>query len=74
MAQVTIYLPDHVAEDVRQRAMQANKSLSAFVSELISQHTGAERWPLGLLDVLREGSGDLREPPDPPPEDIEPLT
>jgi hypothetical protein len=72
MPQVTIYLADQVAKQARKRAKKDKRSLSSWVSDLIKRETG-EQWPSALIDVLESGSGDLVEPDDPPPEDIEPI-
>ena len=74
MAQVTIYLPDELIEEARERAKNAERSLSAWVGELIRRETTARDWPKSLVDLLTHGGGDLVEPDDPPPEDIEALT
>lgn len=73
MAQLTIYLPDAVVTATKKRARRANKSVSAWIAELIERETGARRWPKALLDVLTTGRGDIEEPADLPLEDIEPL-
>lgn len=70
MAQVTVYLPADVLESARRCADQENRSLSAWVSGLIREATATE-WPGSLVDVLHYGSGDLVEPDDPPPEDVD---
>jgi len=73
MAQVTIYLADEVAAASKRHARKANKSVSAWIADLIERETGARTWPRALLDVLGQGGSDLREPDDPPPDEIEPL-
>ena len=70
MAQVTVYLPEDVLEAARRRAREQQRSLSAWVSELIRRDSATE-WPDSLKDLLRHGSADLVEPDDPPPEDVE---
>ena len=70
MAQITIYLPVDVLEAARKCAGQENRSLSAWVSTLIREATATE-WPEGLVNLLHHGSGDLVEPADPPPEDVD---
>ena len=70
MAQVTIYLPADVLEAARKGARRENRSLSAWVSTLIREATATE-WPEGLVNLLHNGSGDLVEPDDPPPEDVD---
>lgn len=73
MAQVTIYLPEAVAAATRKRARRANKSVSAWIAELIERETGMRTWPKALLDVLSSGGGGIVEPEDPPPEDVDPV-
>jgi hypothetical protein len=72
MAQVTVYVPDDVLDAARRHAKGQGRSLSAWVSGLIRQETATE-WPKGLVDLLRHGSGDLVEPDDQPPEEVEPF-
>ena len=74
MAQVTIYLPDELIEQARQKARGAERSLSSWVAELVRRETSALEWPKSLVDLLTHGGGDLVEPDDPPPEDIEAIT
>ena len=71
MAQVTIYLPDNLIQEARQRAKNKERSLSAWVAELVRRETTAQAWPKSLVDLLNHGGGSLVEPDDPPPEDIE---
>lgn len=70
MAQVTVYLPAEVLEAARKQAGQQHRSLSAWISALIRRESLTE-WPRSLVDLLRHGRGDLVEPEDPPPEDVE---
>ena len=70
MAQVTIYLPTDVLEAARKCAGQERRSLSAWVSTLIRESTATE-WPESLVNLLHHGSGDLVEPDDPPPKDVD---
>ncbi|MDD9982175.1 MAG: hypothetical protein OXU81_12595 [Gammaproteobacteria bacterium] len=70
MAQVTIYFPADVLEAARKCAGQEHRSLSAWVSTLIREATAME-WPEGLVNLIHHGSGDLVEPDDPPPEDVD---
>ena len=72
MAQITVYVPADVLAAARRRAKEQDRSLSAWVSGLISQETTAD-WPKGLVDLLHHGGGDLVEPDDQPPEDVEPF-
>ena len=70
MAQVTIYLPGDILSVARKCASEDNQSLSAWVSTLIRVATATE-WPRSLVDLLHHGTGDIVEPDDPPPEDVD---
>ena len=70
MAQVTVYLPTDVLDAARKCAGQENRSLSVWVSGLIREATATE-WLGSLVDLLHHGGGDLIEPDDPPPEDVD---
>ena len=70
MAQVTVYLPADALETARKLAGEQNRSLSAWISGLIRRESVTE-WPQSLVDQLRHGRGDLVEPDDPPPEEVE---
>jgi hypothetical protein len=71
MAQVTIYLPDEVARDVRARAKRAGKSLSAYITELArgrAQAKGGEgEWPQEFWRLFGSWEGPFPLPDDPPP-------
>lgn len=69
MAQVIVYLPEDVLAVARKCAKHERKSLSAWVSARIREATLAE-WSEGLVDLLRHGTGDIVEPDDPPPRDL----
>ena len=69
MAQVTVYLPDDVLAVARKCAENEHSSLSAWVSGRIREATLTE-WPASLVDLLRHGSGDIIEPDDRPPGDL----
>lgn len=73
MAQITIYLPDHMAAKARQMAKEANKSLSSYLGEILMRESSSKQWPKDLLDLLDKGGGELEEPDDPPPEHVEKL-
>jgi hypothetical protein len=73
VAQVTIYLPDDVAEEVRRRAHDAHKSLSTFLVEIVEAYTRPPSWPDALVQLLTTGEGTLVEPDDPLPDDEEPI-
>ena len=73
MAQVTVYLPADVLELARNCANEQHLSLSAWVNCLIRDATVTE-WPRKFLDVVECGGGDLEEPDDPLPEQVETLS
>ncbi|MCY4453664.1 MAG: hypothetical protein OXC01_17110 [Immundisolibacterales bacterium] len=70
MAQVTIYLSDSVLAAARKCAQEERRSLSAWVSALIRDATATE-WPESLVELLHHGGGDIAEPDDPPPGDLD---
>ena len=70
MAQVTVYLPDDVLAAARKCAENERRSLSAWVGARIREATASE-WPETLVDLLHHGAGDIEEPDDPPPEDLD---
>jgi hypothetical protein len=73
VAQVTIYLPDPVAAEVRRQAKRANRPVSTFIAEVVAEHTRPSGWPRWFVALLSKGEADLVEPDDPPPEDVEPI-
>ena len=72
MPPVTIYLPADLIDAARRQAGKRHRSLSAWVTALVREATATE-WPRGFVEILRRGSGDLVEPDDPPPEDVQTL-
>lgn len=71
MAQLTIYLPEDLIQEARKRASKEEQSVSAWIAELVRRETTGKAWPKSFVDLLTHGGGDLVEPDDPPPEDIE---
>ena len=71
MAQVTIYLSDEILSEARRMAKRQRKSLSAFLSEILARETAHNQWPQSFVDLLNQGGGDLTEPEDPPPEEVD---
>ena len=70
MAQVTIYLPDALAERVRNRAKRLHMSTSAYLAELAAQDARPARWPRGFAALYGSWKGTFTEPEDPPPEEL----
>lgn len=58
-------------KEARERARNEERSLSAWIAELVRRETTGKVWPKSFVDLLNHGGGDLVEPDDPPPEDIE---
>jgi hypothetical protein len=74
VAQVTIYLPDEIADRIKREARRVHKSLSAYVTELATRKLEpASKWPAGFARLYGSCKGELTEPEDLPPEDREPL-
>ncbi|MHB2018387.1 MAG: ribbon-helix-helix protein, CopG family [Candidatus Xenobia bacterium] len=70
MAQMTIYLPDDVAEQVRQHAQRARMSVSAWIAELARREIRPHQWPVEFLEVIGTWEGAFPVPDDPPPEGV----
>jgi hypothetical protein len=72
MAQVTIYLPDDVARDVKARARRAGKSLSAYLTTLArregSRGARGDDWPKEFWELFGSWEGDFPIPEDRPPQ------
>ena len=64
MAQLHCYLPDAIAEQVRQRAEQAHLSVSKYLTRLITQEVATDQWPEGYADLFDQWEGeDLKRYP-----------
>ena len=66
MAQVTIYLPDDLAERLRREAKKAGTSLSAYIAALAERKPGRRRWPPGFEKLYGSWEGafpDIEELP-----------
>ena len=70
MAQVTLYLPDLIATEIRRRAKRARKSLSAYVTELAANDVRPSTWPRGFRSLYGSCRGGLPSIDDPPPDEI----
>lgn len=65
MAQLHLYLPEELAEEVRRRAAERELSVSAFLSELVRSEV-ADEWPDGYFDAVIGGwKGNPLERPEP---------
>jgi len=70
VAQLTLYLPDDLAQLLRHDAQRAHKPLSAYLLELIEVHARPQPWPAEFVALLTTGEpGSLEVPDDPPPGD-----
>jgi hypothetical protein len=70
MAQLNVYGPDELAEEIRKMAKRESKSLSAFLVDLVRQQLGGERWPKGFFkEVVGQWKGEFPEVQRPPPEE-----
>jgi len=73
MAQVTIYLPDELAERLRRQAKKEGQSLSAFVAALATGNRSRTRWPAGFAKLFGSWEGEFSEIEDLTIEEPEPL-
>ena len=73
MAQVTLYLPDDLAQRIREEAKKAHKSISAYMTELAIRKLTPSQWPEGFADLYASWHGDFPVPEDLPPDDVEPV-
>ena len=67
MAQITLYVPDNVAERIRREARRAGKSLSAYMADLVEGRKQASGWPTGFARLY--GSCTLPTIEDAPPDE-----
>ena len=69
MPQLHFYVPEEVAEKLRQRAKAGGLSLSKYLATVVSQEV-AEGWPDGYFEeVLGSWVGEFPPTDDPPPVD-----
>jgi len=54
MAQLHLYLPDELAEEIRRRAKASEQSVSAYLAELVKGQI-ADRWPDEFFDKVVGG-------------------
>jgi len=73
VAQITLYLADELALQIRAEAKKAKTSVSAYMAGLVTSKLSPRGWPPEFLAVLGTWEGDFPEPDDPPPDEIEPL-
>ncbi|HLE10303.1 MAG: hypothetical protein A2504_04610 [Bdellovibrionales bacterium RIFOXYD12_FULL_39_22] len=51
MGQVTLYLPQEIEKAVKKEAKKNHKSISAYVSEILSQKVSPKKWSSAFLKV-----------------------
>ena len=72
MAQVTIYLPEALARELKQRSRRAGKSVSSLLADLAAGATRTSGWPEGWLQLFGTLDRDFPAIDDPPPDDHDP--
>lgn len=75
MAQLNVYVPESLAQEIRRRARRAGKSLSQFISALVSKQSEIKpQWPKQFFTTVIGGwQGKLPTIPRPIPEEREAL-
>jgi hypothetical protein len=69
MPQLHFYVPNEVAEKLRERAKARGLSLSKYLADIVSQEV-AQGWPEAYFEeVVGSWVGEFPDLPDPPPED-----
>lgn len=72
MPQLNLYVPAGMDQDLRRRAKQAGKSLSAYILDVFRGQSRQASWPKGFFTKMAGGwQGTLPVIDRPPPEDIE---
>ena len=65
MAHLNLYLPDDLADGLRQEAQKVGQPLSRYVLALLNQQRQTSQWPVGYFDrVCGFLSPDFEEPAD----------
>ena len=70
MAQVTIYIPDDLERELRQRAKRSGRSLSSVVADLARRQLHPVGWPDDFKELSGAWEGILEIPEDAPPEEV----
>jgi hypothetical protein len=71
MGQITLYLPDPLANKLRKEAKRLRMSLSAYVAQIAAKEVGGDSWPKSFLATY--GSCELPEVTQPQFEQRDPL-
>jgi hypothetical protein len=71
MAQVTIYLPDELADRLRREAKKAGTSLSGYIATLATRKPARGRWPAGFEQLYGSWEGEFPDVEELPPDQRE---
>ena len=71
VAQLTYYVPDGIARRLRPDAKRAGKSLSAYLTQLVSDQRPGPAVSDEFFTLQGSCRGTLQKPDDPPPEELE---
>lgn len=71
VAQITFYVPDAVARRLRRDAKRAGTSLSAYLTQLVSDPGPGPAFSDEFFALQGSCRGTLQKPDDPPPEEPE---
>lgn len=71
MAQVTLYLPDKIADRLKRAATKSGQSVSAFVTALAARELSPATWPASFEGLYGGWEGDFIVGPDAPPDHVE---
>ena len=58
MAQLHCYVPDLVAEQIKQKAERAQLSVSKYLSQLVKRDVAADQWPDGYAELFDQWQGE----------------
>lgn len=70
MAQLTLYVPDEVADKLKVAAKQSGQSLSRYVTALAERELVPVAWPAAFEQAYGSWEGDFPDCPDPPPDAV----
>ena len=73
MAQLTLYIPDHLEKELKQAARRAKKSLSSYVVALAQEQLRPRRWSKAFLATYGSWSGKFPDIAELPFETRDPL-
>lgn len=73
VAQISIYLPEDIEQQLRRKARKARKSFSAYLVDLARRELRPPRWPKSFAKLYGSCAGDLPAIEDLPPDEQDPL-